>query len=338
MTKLRIGALAIALCGCGSSGTKNDPLSAGDAGGADAGSASDTRIADVPSAVTPDTAPAITSAPPAWERPADCGGIGSTCPSGIFDCSTKSMCQLEGYVCVPLAPKTSDPRPYCMAYTCMSFEEASCFCTGAAAKQYPRCADGPAAVVGLCAATGDSCASKSCCAGLTCVTSSSGAPVCQRICTTGADCASGCCFDKAETGQPVCSAASLCASPCGKMGTSCTYSTDCCAGLCVGGTTVTDWLGCRRPCSKSSDCSTGCCEMFADGKSGFCVDARWCVCGTSGTACGPGYPTCCSDQECLGFAGDDGYFCRPRCKTTADCASGICSGYITGKDYGACYP
>ena len=77
--------------------------------------------ADVSPAPAPDTAPPITSAPPAWVRPADCGGSGDTCPNGIFDCSSNSMCQLEGYVCVPLAPKTSDPRPYCMAYSCMSF-------------------------------------------------------------------------------------------------------------------------------------------------------------------------------------------------------------------------
>ncbi|HJX55173.1 MAG TPA: hypothetical protein VJ801_20625 [Polyangia bacterium] len=337
MTKLRIGALLIALCGCGSSGGKNNAPSGGDAGRADTVSASDTRSADVSSTATPDAAPPITSAPPAWERPADCGGIGDTCESGIFGCSTKSMCQLEGYVCVPLAPKTSDPRPYCMAYSCMSFEEASCFCTGAAAKQFPRCADGPAAVVGLCAATGDSCASKSCCTGLTCVTSSSGAGLCQRLCKTGSDCASGCCFDKDETGQPVCSDASLCASSCGKIGTSCTNSTDCCTGLCVSGTTVTDWVGCRRPCTKSSDCSTGCCEMFAGGTSGFCVDARWCTCGTSGTACGSTSPTCCSDQECSNFAVDTGALCRPRCKTTADCAVGTCSSYFADKDYGVCY-
>src|SRR4051812_7333636 len=36
--------------------------------------------------------PAITSAPPAWMPPADCGGIGDTCPQGIIGCSTKSTC------------------------------------------------------------------------------------------------------------------------------------------------------------------------------------------------------------------------------------------------------
>src|SRR5207344_783320 len=47
------------------------------------------------------TGPAITSAPAAWMPPADCGGIGDTCPNGLAGCSTKSTCQLEGYVCIP---------------------------------------------------------------------------------------------------------------------------------------------------------------------------------------------------------------------------------------------
>jgi hypothetical protein len=76
--------------------------------------------------------------------------------------------------------------------------------------------------------------------------------------------------------------------------------------------------------------------MFADSTNGFCTDARWCGCGTSGTACGPGFPSCCSDQECSGFADETGYLCRPRCKTTADCTVGICSAYFAGKDYGVC--
>ena len=78
--------------------------------------------------------------------------------------------------------------------------------------------------------------------------------------------------------------------------------------------------------------------MFAGGTSGFCVDASWCVCGTSGTDCGPTSASCCSDQECSNFAGDTGYLCRPRCTTATDCPDGMCSGYFAGKDYGVCYP
>jgi hypothetical protein len=76
--------------------------------------------------------------------------------------------------------------------------------------------------------------------------------------------------------------------------------------------------------------------MFSDGKSGFCVDARWCVCGTHKAACGPGYPSCCSDQECASFANAPGYSCGSRCKATSDCAAGVCSAYFSGKDYGVC--
>ena len=345
MAKLRIAALVIVCCGCSSSaGKTNAPQDGSSVQDPNAPNAPDARAsadlagagaADVSPAPAPDTAPPITSAPPAWVRPADCGGIGDTCPNGIFDCSSKSMCQLEGYVCVPLAPKTSDLRPYCMAYTCMSFDEASCFCTGAAAKQYPTCADGPAAVVGLCAATGASCASKACCDGLTCM---SGTAICQRPCTTNTDCPSGCCFDEDNTGHAVCSTASLCTSGCGKVGASCSNGADCCTGLCNGATDVSDWVGCRRLCAKNSDCSTGCCEMYTGGASGgFCADARWCSCGTTGTACGSTSPPCCSDQACSQLGSDTSFVCHPQCKSTADCTVGTCSANFVGKDYGICY-
>jgi hypothetical protein len=339
MAKPRITALLFAVCACGSNGSKATAPFDGGPADASSGSASggkDTRVADVGASPKPDAPPPITSAPPAWERPADCGGIGDTCPEGIFGCSTKSMCQLEGYVCVPVTPKTTESRPYCMAYTCMNFEEASCFCTGAAAKQSPRCADGPAAVAGLCVGTGALCESKACCNGLTCLTSASGAPLCQRVCQTGADCPSGCCFDKDETGQTICSDASLCATPCAKMASSCTKSSECCTGLCVADTPVADWVGCRRPCNKSSDCSTGCCTMFAGGTSGFCTDARWCGCGASGAVCGSTSPACCGDQECSHFSADTTSLCRPRCKTTSECPVGTCSGFFAGEDHGVC--
>lgn len=341
IAKFQIAALVIACCGCSSNGGKTNALQGGSHG--DDANASDTRSSadlardiatDVGPAPTPDTAPPITTAPPAWVRPADCGSIGDTCPNGIFDCSSKSMCQLEGYVCVPLAPKTSDPRPYCMAYSCMSFEEASCFCTGAAAKQYPKCADGPGAVVGLCAATGASCASKACCDGLTCMP---GTAICQRPCSTNADCPSGCCFDEDNNGKAVCADTSLCTSSCGKVGASCTNSAECCTGLCNGSTTVSDWIGCRRPCTTNNDCSTGCCEMYTSGNSGFCADARWCGCGTTGTACGSTSPPCCSDQACSQLGSDTSFVCHPQCKSSADCAVGTCSANFVGKDYGICY-
>src|SRR6187399_1252850 len=114
------------------------------------------------------TGPAITSAPPAWLPPADCGGIGDTCPNGLAGCSTRSSCQLEGYVCIPrlepgatALPSRTAETPYCAAYTCMTFEEASCFCTGAAGKVTPSCSS-PSALAGLCVGKDSSCESKAC--------------------------------------------------------------------------------------------------------------------------------------------------------------------------------
>src|SRR6202012_2600930 len=73
----------------------------------------------------------------------------------------------------------------------LPFDAASCFGPAAAASQYPSCACGPAAVAGLCAAEGASCASTACCdcQGLTCVTDSVSGTVCRQPCTSNSDCA-----------------------------------------------------------------------------------------------------------------------------------------------------
>ena len=55
--------------------------------------------------------PVITSAPAAWARPADCGGIGDLCPN-LFGCKAgQSTCQLEGNVCIPAFPAGATSLP-----------------------------------------------------------------------------------------------------------------------------------------------------------------------------------------------------------------------------------
>ena len=55
--------------------------------------------------------------------------MGNPCSEGCGG----AACQLEGNVCVPFAEvgaSASACLPYCLAYACMTFDEASCFCTG----------------------------------------------------------------------------------------------------------------------------------------------------------------------------------------------------------------
>ena len=277
--------------------------------------------------------PAITSAPPAWMPPADCGGIGDLCPEGILGCSTKSSCQLEGYVCIPaLAPgATSLPgrtaeTPYCAAYTCMTFEEASCFCTGEAGKVTPSCSS-PSALAGLCAGKDSSCSSKSCCDGLTCV-DTNGGKRCEEPCSSASNCSTGCCTDLYDTGVTICAEMSACTTPCKKRGEACNGGdldtpTDCCRGGCNQSENP-DFDGCRPRCSTSADCDTGCCMPYEGGASGFCADAKYCACPADGGACGPGIAYCCEGMTCVGN-GPDEFVCRPDCTTDADCTAGKCS-------------
>ena len=293
------------------------------------------------------TGPAITSAPPAWIRPADCGGVGDLCPN-LFGCvAQQSTCQLEGNVCIPAFPPgaTSLPgrtaeTPYCAAYTCMNFAQASCFCTGEAGKTVPAC-ESPSALALLCVSKGASCATTACCAGSSCVSIGNGQKQCQVTCQTNADCAdTGCCADPHEVGVSVCSPKAACDNPCKKGGdTSCdpgstTTPTDCCNGTCVQ-STVPSFAGCRPYCSTNADCKSGCCQPFDNSTSGFCADAAYCVCAELGGECGPNAPNCCDGATCASNDAQNGYQCYPSCKTDADCSSKCCSVF-DGEDHGVC--
>lgn len=278
--------------------------------------------------------PAITSAPPTWVPPADCGGIGDTCPNGLAGCSTKSTCQLEGYVCIPkletgatALPSRTAETPYCAAYTCMTFEQASCFCTGAAGKLTPSCSS-PSALAGLCAGKDAGCTSMSCCDGLSCV-DTTGGKRCEQPCNSASDCSTGCCTDLNDTGVPICAEMTACTTPCKKHGEACKGGsldtpTDCCRGSCIQSDNP-DFGGCRPLCSTSTDCDTGCCVPFDSGSSsGFCADSKYCSCPGDGQACGPGVAYCCQGMSCIGASATE-LVCRHDCATDADCTAAKCT-------------
>ena len=281
---------------------------------------------------TAGSGPPITSAPPAWVRPSECGGVGNLCPN-LSGCAELSTCQLEGNVCIPsfdpsagMLPSRTAATPYCAAYTCMTFEQASCFCTGEAGAMYPDCSS-PSALAGLCNGERRTCtASSPCCSGLSCVDRGSFS-VCERPCTTGAECESGCCTDRYDSGTLSCADADACANPCKKQGETCTPGTsttpnDCCQGSCVESTNP-DFSGCRRDCTTNADCDTGCCQLYADSTNGFCAAPLYCTCNPPSGACGPGNPECCEGSTCAGFD-ETSFSCYQACTTAPDCPTNCC--------------
>jgi hypothetical protein len=200
----------------------------------------------------------VGSVPNKWAPPADCGGVGNLC----WDCGPAGACQLIGGVCVPApnGPPTNRnaDTPYCIARVCMTYDQASCFCTGKAGAQYAVCKS-PAAAAGLCAFEGASCASAQCCSGLVCLQDSSGS-TCYQSCTSASDCSTGCCTDLKQTGQMECAPASACQNPCVKYGGACAQQSDCCSGWCL--TINADGGGpfnCYPTCTGPADCDAGCC-------------------------------------------------------------------------------
>jgi hypothetical protein len=350
-----IAALVASTNGCsksdeaaaGAAGTSN--VSAG-SGGQGSSSAGTSQGGASGAAGKPSTGPAITMAPDAWSPPADCGGVGDTCPQGIFGCkSPTSACQLEGYVCIPAfdakkgLPGRTAETPYCAAYTCMTFEQASCFCTGDAGKNDSRCSS-PAALAGLCGSDSSACSSDAeCCKGFACLPDAyEPRKACRKTCATNDDCSTGCCTDALDTGTKICAAADKCETACKVHGDQSCAGADpnkpspCCRGVCV----LSDnpnYGGCRPRCTKNEDCfETGCCQPFANSTEGFCVDAKFCGCGQAGAACGgDDNPPCCSGTTCLTFDDRVSYSCRPNCTSDADCP-GSCCVSINGTDDKAC--
>lgn len=330
-----IGVLALAgllgmvvAFGCSGGDDSNSATNAGPTNIGQGGTSTTTA-----SSVTSTTGPPISSAPAAWDPPADCGGIGNLCPN-LSGCAERSSCQAVGNVCIPaidpnqgLLPSRTAETPYCAAYTCMTFEEASCFCTGEAGATTPDCAS-PSALAGLCEGQGGICDSSACCEGLKCVDTGS-FQVCEQPCATGADCESGCCTDLRDTGDLICADLAACENPCKKEGEACaqgseTTPSDCCRGNCVD-SEVPDFAGCRPLCNVNEDCDTGCCVPFSNTDNGFCADAFYCSCGAEAEACGSDEtPPCCEGTACAGTGPDGAFECNLLCTQDSECASGCC--------------
>jgi hypothetical protein len=250
--------------------------------------------------------------------------VGQTCDLG---CSPGAICQLDGYVCIPKPADSNNlpaDTPYCLAYSCMTYEQASCFCTGPAGAMYPSCKYGPAAVAGLCAGEESSCGDKACCNGLDCISLSPTTKVCYDKCGGNADCDTNCCTDRRDTGDLVCAPLTSCQTPCKKRGQACASYKDCCNGVCVMDANP-DWNGCRPGCTTNADCDTGCCQLFANSSDGFCTDPSYCGCGAG----------CPAGSSCTTFDGKT-LSCRKDCTDDDQCSSVCCSGNITGTNHGVC--
>ena len=301
-------------------------------GGSSSGGSSNGGSSTGGSSGTAGSGPPITSAPPDWVRPAECGGVGNLCPN-LSGCAELSTCQLEGNVCIPnfdpsagMLPSRTAETPYCAAYTCMTFEQASCFCTGEAGAMYADCSS-PSALAGLCKGDGRTCtAMDACCSGFSCVDRGSYS-TCERTCTSGSECESGCCTDRYDTGTMICADAEACTNPCKKTGEACmpgssTTPNDCCQGSCVQSENP-DYAGCRRDCTTNADCDTGCCSPYANSTRGFCTAPLYCMCNPAGGACGAGNPACCDGATCAGFD-DTSFSCYQSCTQNAECATNCC--------------
>jgi hypothetical protein len=330
-----LGTFVVGGCGKKASGGDDDDRGSGGSVSAGSGGAAAGRDGTTGGAVGSggsSNEPPISSAPAAWTRPDDCGGIGDRC-ADILGCGSLSSCQLVGDVCIPKLeegatslPGRTAETPYCAAYTCMTFEEASCFCTGEAGTQTPSCSS-PSALAGLCAGEDTSCATKACCDGLSCVEVGS-SKSCVHECSDDSECSTGCCTDRLDIGVPICSDLEACTNPCKKRGEACTQgssttSDDCCRGACVESEND-DFAGCRPICTTNADCpETGCCVPFSNSSNGFCADALYCSCTAAAEPCGPDRPTCCEGTICAGQSADT-LTCRTLCTDDSDCAPASC--------------
>ncbi len=89
-------------------------------------------------------------------------------------------------------------------------------------------------------------------------------PICQCSCSTGADCASGCCWSVNSGAYYACRAGSACEPIYG----ACNATYQCLQKQC--GTTFQSYCGnssCRCGCSTSANCASGCCTTFTSNSS-----------------------------------------------------------------------
>jgi hypothetical protein len=279
--------------------------------------------------------PAITSAPADWMPPADCGGVGDLCD--FLSCGERAICQSLSNTCIPAlaqgaqsTPLKTKDTPYCAAYTCMTFEEASCFCSGPAGMTEAGCSS-PGALAGLCVGKQQSCGESACCDGLSCIEDGFGGKVCEESCNDAKDCDSGCCTDVHEVGTKVCAVKSACDNPCKRFGEAC--ANDCCRYACVQSDDP-NVAGCRATCTTNDDCDTHCCLAASNGSLGTCAPDSYCGCGAAGAHCGSDTKACCDGTQCVGSTAET-LSCHQVCKENADCPTQCCSA-VTGADYNVC--
>jgi hypothetical protein len=212
--------------------------------------------------------------PANWARPSDCGGIGNLCSEG---CGGASECQLIGDYCQSTGVPPGVCSPYCVGFACMTFDQASCFCTGDAGAMFGQCACGPAAVLNQCATEGASCDSTPCCScqGLQCVADAVlGTKQCRQSCTKDSDCATNCC----DTTAHLCHDSLYC--NCVDAGSGCSGNGPNC---CPGATCLTFQLDAASPtyscytnCAPGqTTCAGGCCSQPLSGKNfGACAPCQ----------------------------------------------------------------
>ncbi len=333
----------------GPDGSGGSGGSGGSSGGGASGSGGTSGSGGDPPEETPIGGPSTwdppLEIPPAWDTPSGCGSLGEPCQGG--GCEGDAMCNYDINICVP--PRMNPinnfgcdndcPRdyPYCLHYSCMTFQEASCFCNGSLGSQDPRCGDGPAFALEMCVSEGASCETDSdCCGTRVCLDQGRGRLRCSQTCSDDSECESGCCADYLEIGTAICAAAEECESPCKRSGEICQEDSECCLSECVTGTENPDFVGCRAGCNRDEDCATGCCQVYSNATWGFCVVAKYCGCGAEGAACGMYEPACCEDHECTSTDAEGEFTCKPHCQQHSDCPSNCCVP-IRDTDFSVCY-
>ncbi len=209
----------------------------------------------------------------------------------------------EGGVCLPdpvYHKQTTSCRldscpqaaPICMFGVCLTPDELACVClNGEGRTRAYQCA-------AIRETPGDACLPKeslcdtapdSCCEGLKCMRGADAEGtqtlgLCMTPCSADEQCASNCCADNARIAEPFCGESIYtCENECKRLNDPCDAARNpCCMGLvCAKSAQDIGLNGCQLPCTKHSECKTGCCVLFTaeDGTTqdhGICAPADRC--------------------------------------------------------------
>ena len=113
-----------------------------------------------------------------------------------------------------------------------------------------------------------------CCSGVCSEpTTTSGQAVCAAPCSSGSDCASGCCAPVTGATGTYCSPIGFCPNLCMQAGSACQADTDCCRGeTCV----TTNGGSCAANCTANTDCMSGCCAPLNNSSVSVCSAPQFC--------------------------------------------------------------